>query len=465
MAGVNLSGSGSSIDFSTLIDAVVAQRMRPVSQLQSKSTDLSKRGDALKQLNTKLAALAGAAKALTDRDIGSGRQSASSNVEVSTVSSTEAAPEGTFKLNVVRLASSLSQSSRIYNSVASPLLAGGATSAAFELRKGGASSGTSITIDASNNTLEGLRDAINDANAGVTASIVDVSGAGNYKLVLNSNETGAAGRVELVETSATGTGADLGLTSINPPGAVLDFSALNASFSVNGLELTRSSNDVSDAITGLTFSLKGSGAATVTVAAKTAEIGNKLADFINAYNSVQDFVAGQYTKDAQGRPSGVLAGDPTLRSVQQQLRGLVGANSTTNGGAFKNLTQIGVNRDDSGRLTLDSAALTEQLTKSFEDVKALLAGKTGSQIGVANAVYNSVSKLSDGGAVQSAIDGYQASVKRIDKSINAQLDRINNLRQSLTKQYAAADAAISQLNSQGTSLTNIIKSFSSSSNG
>jgi flagellar hook-associated protein 2 len=463
MAGVSVSGSGSNIDFSLLIDAIVAQRMRPVSQLQSKSSDLSKRSDALKQLNTRLATLAGAAKALTDRDLGSGRQSVSSNLDVSTVSSTEAAPEGTFKLNVTRLASSLSQSSRIYNSSASAVLAGGAASAAFELRKGGASSGTSITIDSSNNTLEGLRDAINNAEAGVTASIVDVNGEGSYKLILNSTATGSAGRVELVETSSTGSGTDLGLTSLNPPGASNDFSALNASFSINGLDLTRSSNEVSDAVSGLTFNLKGSGAATVTVAARTADVGDKIADFINAYNSVQEFVAGQYTKDAKGRPSGVLAGDPTLRTVQQQLRELVGGNSTANGGAFKNLTQIGVNRDDSGRLTLDTTALTEQLTKSFSDVKALLAGKSGDQTGVANAVYNTVSKLSDGGTVQSAIDGYQASVKRIDKSVSAQIERINDLRQSLTKQYAVADAAISQLNSQGTSLSSIIKSFSSSS--
>jgi flagellar hook-associated protein 2 len=461
MAGaISFSGLGSGLDFSKLVEAAVADRMRPVARLQAKSAELTKRGDALKQFNGKLAVLTEAAKALTNQDVGAGRVSLSSDTKVVTTTNTSAAATGTLNLNVTRLASGLTQASRAYASTSGAVLAGGATEATFELRKGGAATGTAVTINSANNTLAGLRDAINAANAGVSAAVVDVDGKGTqFKLVLSSSETGAAGRVELVETTATGTAADLALASLNVTGG--DFTGLDASLSVNGLAITRSSNTISDAVTGVTFSLKGAGAATVSVTSNSTDVTQKLQGFVAAYNDVQDFIAAQYKTDGAGRPAGVLAGDPTLRSVQQQLREAVGGSSTANGGTFTNLTQIGVGRDGNGKLTLDTAALGEKLTKSFADVKALLSGKTAADKGLANNIHDVYSRLSDAvsGTVQTAITGYQSSVRNLDKSVSDQVARIETLRQSLSRQFAAADAAINQLNGQGSSLTNILDSL------
>ncbi|HKX31016.1 MAG TPA: flagellar filament capping protein FliD [Blastocatellia bacterium] len=459
MAGVSLSGSN--IDFSQLTDAIVADRSRPLTQLQSKSSEYTKRNDALKQFNSKLAALTSAANTLTNRDLGTGRFALSSATSVATVSNTDAASTGTINLNVSRLATNLTQASRTYAATTTPVLAGGATTATFELRKGGATTGTPITIDSNNNTLAGLRDAINGANTGITASIVDTDGTGTQnKLVLNSTATGSAGRVELVETTATGTGTDLNLASLNPPGATTDFSTLDASFSINGLALTRSTNSVSDAVNGVTFNLKGSGSSSVSVTARSSDIGDKVATFVNAYNDVQDFILSQYTKDAQGRPTGVLAGDPTVRAAQQQLRDAL-ATSSSNGGSFKALTDIGIGRDQNGKLTLDSTVLSDKLTNSFSDVQALLVGKTSSDTGIANTIYNSYNKLSDSatGNIQTAITGYQDSIKRMNQSISDQLGRLTTLRTSLNRQFAAVDSAISQLNGQGTTLTSVIDSL------
>ncbi|HYE73861.1 MAG TPA: flagellar filament capping protein FliD, partial [Blastocatellia bacterium] len=360
---------------------------------------------------------------------------------------------------------SLAQASRIYTAKTDAVLAGGATEATFELRKGGAGTGTAITINSTNNTLEGLRDAINNAKAGVTAAIVDIDGKGNqFKLVLSSEATGSSGRVELVETSATGTAADLNLVSQNVPGG--DLNQLDASLTINGLPITRSSNNISDALTGVTLDLKGTGEATVSVTNNTSAITDKVSAFVDAYNDIQNFIAAQYKADGNGKPTGLLAGDPTLRAVQQQLRDAVGGSSTDNGGSFSNLTQIGIGRDESGKLTLDTTTLNEKLSTSLTDVKALLAGKESGKTGIANSIYESYNKLSDNitGTVQTAIKGYQDTVKSIDKSVADQLDRISRLRETLRRQFAAADAAIGQLNGQGTSLTNIIESLKPKSN-
>jgi flagellar hook-associated protein 2 len=469
MASVNLNGTGSNIDFGTLTDAIISDRARPLTQLQTKSADYSSRSGALKQLNGKLAALTLAAAALTDRDLGTGRQAGSTANVVTSATSTDTAVAGTANLSVTRLATSLAQASRTYGDDKGAVLAGAATTATFELRKGGALTGTPITIDATNNTLTGLRDAINAADAGVTAAIVDVDGTGTqFKLVMNSSATGVSGRVELVETTAvdTGTGADLNLASLNPPGATSDFSDLNAAFTINGLGLTRATNTVSDAIGGVTLSLKTVGVATITVTTKTSDLGDKIAGFVKAYNDVQDFIAGQYAKDGSGRPTGALAGDQTLRAAQRQLRDAVGGSSSDNGGALKDLTEIGIGRDNSGKLTLDTVVLNDKLTTSTSDVRALLAGKAEGDTGIFNKIHNAYGALSDDitGSVKSAIDGFTDSIKRLDKNIADQLGRLALLRQTLTRQFAVADAAISQLNGQGSTLTSVIDSLNSNNN-
>lgn len=456
---ITFSGAGSNIDFASIRDAIVAQRMVPISQLQTRSSALSNQSGALKQLNGLLASLTAASQALTDKTLGTDRSATSSDNSVLTASATDAATPGSMALTVGRLASSLSQASKSFTTVADPVLAGGAVSATFELRKGGANTGPEITIDSDNNSLAGLRDAINAANAGISASIIDLGGDGTRnQLVLTSKATGAAGRVELVETSATGTGAGLTMRSLNP--VTNDFSDLDAEVTINGLTVNRSSNSISDAVTGVTFTAKQPGNVTLTVG-QSSDIGNKLQTFINAYNAVQDFVAAQYQKDSDNKPTGVLAGDPTLRLVQQQLRDSLSAISTTNGGSLTNLANLGIGRDQNAKLTLDKKALDESLSAGTADVRALLYGSDSDHTGIFTNINAALKDLSDNltGVVQTAINGYESSIKTIARSIADQTRRANELKDSLTRQFAKLDAAIGQLNSQGSTLTTIMDSL------
>ena len=460
MASINFSGVGSGIDFSQIVDAIVADRTAPVTQLQSKSSDYTVRASALKQLNALLVTFTQAADALSDRALGTGFDALSNDNTVATATASSTAAPGAVNLQVTRLATPLVQASRSYGSADAAVLPDGVTEATFTLRKGGAAAAEDpqITIDADNNSLTGLRDAINAAKAGVTASIVDVTGAGSFQLVLTSSATGAAGRVELVEQGATGALASLGLRRLDSPADPNDFSNLDASLTVNGLAVTRPTNTVADAVTGVTLNLNKVGSAVVTLR-PSADVTQKLQAFVSAYNAVQEFANTQYKPDGQGRPSGVLAGDPTLRSVQRQLRDAVSASAGD--GPLKNLAELGVGRDEAGKLTLDTAKLNAQLTASRADVLALIRGEGDAESGVAQAVHSVAKNLSDGisGTVTTAIKGYQDSIKSIDKSVADKLASLGRLRASLAQQYAKLDAAIGQLNSQGTTLTNIFKSM------
>jgi flagellar hook-associated protein 2 len=463
---INISGLGSGIDFSKITDAIVAERQRPVTQLQIKSADYTNHMGVLKQLNGLLINLKAAASALTNRDLGTGRTAISTDYTIASSTASATASNGSLNLQVTRLASNLVEASRTFTAETDTVLAGGATEATFELRKGGATTGEPITINADNNSLEGLRDAVNAADSGVTASIVDVTGNGAHQLVLTSKETGAAGRVELVETSSTGTLADLNLRRLDTSPDPADFSNLDSQLSINGLSITRSTNSISDAVTGVTLDLKKTGAASVTVGNSSTDINNKLQAFVTAYNAVQDLALAQYKTDSTGRPTGALAGDQTLRTVQQQLRDALGAVSGDNGGALKSLTEIGIGRDTSGKLTVDQTTLGDKLTNSMEDVRDLLFGKTEAQSGMANSLDSLLGNLSDetSGTVQTAINGYKSSIASISKSVTNQSAIIDSLRASLTHQFAVMDAAMGQLNGQSTTLTTILKSLQSSGN-
>ena len=461
---ISFSGVGSGIDFGTIRDAILSQRAVPINRLQSKVSSYNSQIDSLKQLNTALASLTTAAEGLKDRDLGTGRNAITGDATVVTATADSKANLGAFDLNVTRIATNLTQASHSYASTTTPVLAGSATTATFELRKGGTSPGTVITIDSTNNTLAGLRDAINSANAGVTATIVDLNGDGTQQqIILNSKETGASGRVELVETTATGTGTDLNIRSLNPPDG--DFTKLDAAFNLNGLNLTRSTNSISNAVEGVTLTLKKAGAASINITQST-DVENKLRGFVNAYNVIQDAVASQYKKDAKGRPTGVLAGDSTLRNVQQQLRSAVGAISDDNGGIFNSLSQIGITSTDDGHLTFDSTVYGEKLKTNSDDIRALLFGKTESQTGLFQNIHAVSNGLSDSviGSVQTTISGYESSVTSLNASISHRQEAISRLKDSLTKQFSAADAAIGLLNSQQTSLKSIVNSLNYNSN-
>jgi len=459
-SSVNFSGIGSNIDFNLIRDAILSDRMQPVTQLQNRSASLGTRSSALKQLNGLLASLTSASTALTDTNLGTGRSSTSSDSAIVTATTTTAATPGSINLNVLRLASTLTQASTSLPSTSAGIIAGGATTATFELRKGGAPTGTAITIDGANNSLTGLRDAINNAGAGVTASIVDIGGDGTQnQLVLTSTATGAAGRVELVETTATGTAAALNLRSLNPPGAVADFSALDAQLMINGLTITRSTNTISDALSGVTFNLNKVGLAEIHVT-PASDIADDLQTFVDAYNRVQSFIDTQYKQDSDGKATGVLAGDSTLRLVQRQLRDAVNSLSNANGGTLTSLADLGISKNENDDLTLDTATLTTKLQNNLSDVKSLLFGSSGNK-GIFNNLTTSFSGLSDDvtGVVQTAINGYQSSIKTLSASIADQTQRINALKNSLTIQFAKVDAAISLINGQGTTLTSIIDSL------
>lgn len=233
----------------------------------------------------------------------------------------------------------------------------------------------SIIVTDDNNTLEGIRDAINEKDAGITASILN-DGSG-YRLVLKSDATG--------ETSAfrmTVTGDSDGDSSDANGLSALNFNATNqhmtesvraqdAELTFNGISVTRSTNEVEELIDGVTFDLTNTtSSSTITIARDEDVIVERLQNFADSYNELQSIIKEVTAYDAETGSGAVLLGDSTVRSLSMQLRGnltqIVPGLEDAN---VRSLADIGFSTDyKTGQIEFDSEEFLDQLDDYPDEV-------------------------------------------------------------------------------------------------
>lgn len=241
-----------------------------------------------------------------------------------------------------------------------------------------------ITIDGSNNTLEGIANAINgEEDLAVNASVID-TGSG-FVLVFAAQNSGTENAVEIsVNDTGDGNSADaLGLSQLSFDGTnnhlTQSVEAKDALFSVNGIPISRQSNTVSDAIDGVTFTLTGKtngSPATVSVTQDTEQVLGRVQDFVDAFNEVKTILNEVTAFDPNNtEDTGLLLGDSTVRSINSQLRGVLSQMVPgLDGSSVRSLAEVGISTDrQTGLLSVDDDMFTKALTESPDDVVALFA--------------------------------------------------------------------------------------------
>jgi len=235
----------------------------------------------------------------------------------------------------------------------------------------------SVVIDSSNNTLQGVADAINKASLGVTATIVSDGSATPYHLVLTSNKTGENASMKI---SLSGDGS-------NPPDAALNTllgydptgtqsmqqttAAQDTKLTVNGIAVSSHSTTVSEAIQGVSMTVNQVGSTTLNVARDTNTVKTNLNAFVKAYNDLSGALKKLTAYDPETKKAGALQGDPTAQSVQSQLRRMLGSEITGLSGNLKNLGQVGISFAKDGTLNLDESKLTKAMESNFADIAGL----------------------------------------------------------------------------------------------
>jgi flagellar hook-associated protein 2 len=383
--------AGSSIDVDAVVKGLMTVARIPIDRLDAKKTSYEAKLSALSLLKSKMSTLQSAAQALGSSGSSSllafKANSSDSSVVTATASSTAVA--GTYSLAVTTLAQSQKLVAAGQTSSTTAIGTGTPTVVTFDFGtiSGGTltngvysgatftSGGTTanITIDSSNNTLQGIRDAINAANMGVSATIVNDGSGTPYRLALSSNNSGVSNSIKISTDGADA--AITGLLAHNPAGTqnlVQTVTAQNATFSVNGIAVSKASNTVSDVIDGVTLTLgKAASTATLTVERDTTAVTTAVTNFVTAYNDLYTSMKNTFAY----KSGSALSGDATVRSLQSEMREIVA--TAASGGTYANLFEVGVSSKADGTLQLDGGKLSSTMASNFSDVASLFSSATG----------------------------------------------------------------------------------------
>ena len=295
--------------------------------------------------------------------------------------------------------------------------------------------GNPFAVNAGGMTLSELRDAINDApdNSGVSATIISENDT-SHRLVLTSTETGNANAMSLSFTGSLGTA--LGLADINDP------AQLDAEIQVDGLyTVTRSSNTIDDAISGLTLNLVGESAvpAQLTVSRNVESVNASVQAFVDGFNELRSTMKDMYGKDS--------ALDSTLRSIESRMRSAFNTPPSGLNGDFSYLAEVGVSFLRDGSLSLDSADLEAAIAGDFAGVAELFANDDQGYLFRLDSVIEEFVVFD--GQLDVRKESLNDRINSVDNRIFEMEFRLQLREQTLLDQFNALDSLMGQL--QGTS--------------
>jgi flagellar hook-associated protein 2 len=457
MANVQFGGLITGLDTNALIQGLVQAEQRPIAVLQTQKVRFQAQDGILASVVKALGELKSAAQGLSLSTDFNKKSAATSDAAVLTSSADATALEGTYQIVVDQLAKAQNIRSTTF-STATAAIGTGTLSITVDGKS------TPITINADNDTLDGLKTAINSSGAAVTASIVNVgtSGTPDYRLILQSKKAGT-------ENAATISGSLVGGADPFVAGGEIVQVAANARFSVNGQVITRSSNTISDALPGVTLSLLKEGdrdglvessdaAANVTVSVDSSAVSAAMQKFVDAYNAVNKIVNAQFTLDPNTERQGALAGDASLRGVMARLRQELSRPGGI-GVGIKFISDVGISFQKDGSLTLNSSKLASALKDSpgaVSDLFVIVENGLGKRI--PDTVDDFISSVS--GTLTFRRKGIKTSIEQIDKKVLREQDRIAGLQKRLTEQFRALEEMVSQMKSQGDFLTQQLSALS-----
>lgn len=442
MATITAAGVGSGLDVGSIITQLMKIEQQPLTALATKQSGIRSQISAYGQLSSALSTLKTAATALNTPSKVNVFKATFSDTTLATATATSSAAAGTYDIQVTNLAKAHTLSSSAYTD--SNTVVGDGT---LQITSG--SNSFSITVDGTNHTLAGIRDAINasSSNTSVTASIVnDTSGS---RLVLAAKNTGAANAISVVATESgtaglaqlSYTAGAYNLTQGNP--------AQNALLSVNGVSISSASNTVSSAITGVTFTLaKDSGSATLTVARDSAALTQVANDFASAYSKLASTVKSLTKFDTTSKTGSALTGDGTTSLIMNRIRSTLSTiPSSVSGATYQTLAEVGMSIQADGSMSVDTTKLQSAIDNNFTALQNVLSAYGSS-------ISSTVTDLTDSdGAITSRVDSLNGRIRSLDSrklDIEARLTRIEA---SYRRQFSALDALMGSMNTTSSFLT------------
>lgn len=469
------SGVGSGLDVKALVSQLMTLEQRPMTLLTSQEAGYQSKLSSLGTIKSSLSSLQAVANALATASTNQ-YSSTVGDSSILTTAPTSDASAGSYRVTV----STLAQTQKLVSggSLAADTAIGDGTSTTLTFTLGTITSETgtvdglytdghfaanatktpvSLTIDSNNNTLTGIRDAINAANAGVTASVINDGGASPWRLTITSNETGAANSLSI--SASGGDGSVAALLAYDPTGAGAATQKLtqsqvarDAALSIDGLSIKSASNSVSDAIQGVTLNLTKvhpsplTDYTTVVVQRDNSAVTPAITALINGYNALNKTVGGLTGKAAS------FQGDSSVLATRSKVREILAGPQST-GSVYAMMSDIGVSFQKDGSLAVDSVKFNTALSSNPNAVSALTAA-------LGKAVSAAVTGLlGTGGAVTSKTEGLNSSIKSIQSREQALQRRLDQTQSHYQKQFAALDTLLGKMTQTSSYLTQQLASL------
>ena len=449
MSTISSKGIGSGLDIDSLVSQLVAaERSAGQTRIDSKKTKLTEQFSAMATLMGAMSGFQASLNSLVSSNSFKSRNVSLSDDAAFTAKATAAAAAGSYDVQVQRLAKAAQLGSDAFASASATVGTGTLTISVGE-------SSFSIEVGEGNNSLSNIRDAINRApgNTGVQASLLtDVDGT---HLVLTGTRTGAE-RALTVTTS----GGDGGLSSLvyDPDGSgttnmELRSPAQDAILFVSGYEIHSGSNTVSNAIEGVTLTLKAPTAegSTVSLAVDRddAAIQDAAKKFVDAYNSLAGTIKSLTRYDAVTEVGGPLLGDAMLRNIETQVRNLISSPVSGVSGNYTTLASLGITTQADGKLKLDAVRFQAALDASPGAVSDIFTSENGVAVRLADFMTTKTSSTGELTARSSNITDSLVELKDQQDVLNA---RMKVIEQRYFKQFNALDTLLAQLNTTASSL-------------
>ena len=468
----------SALNVPMLVSQLMATEQYPITALQNVTTSYQAKLTAFGQVQSAVSTFQSALQSLTSASSFQANTATASDPTVLSATALTSAAPGSYSLTVGNLAQAQNLVAAGQTSLSAPIGTGATTTLSFDFGtiNGTATGGIygtgttftsagggikTVTINSSNNSLQGIRDAINAANIGVNASIVNDGSSTPYRLVLTSANTGAANSMKI---SASGDATVSSLLSYDPTSTTgqnlnQSLAGLNANITVNGIPTSKASNVVSDIIPGVTINLTkpSTTPVTLTVAPDTATVTKNVNSFVTAYNALSTTLAKMTAYNPSTQTAAILQGNLAILNIKSDLNRLL--NTQAQGaGSLNSLAQIGINSQPDGTLAVNSGLLATALQSNFKDVAGLFAA-TGSASD-SLVTYNTYTSSTQPGtypvnitqlATQGSLTGSAAPGLTITAGVNDTINMaVNGISATLTippATYSSAQALASEIQS------------------
>jgi flagellar hook-associated protein 2 len=381
-SAISVPGIGSGLDVNGIVSKLMAVEQVGLNKIKSDENSVKTKLSIYGILKSSFSAFQDASKTLTNPESLNPMTTTSGDATKITATANSSAPSGSYTLAVTKLAqsqrlvsSSLTSSTNYIGSGTMTISLGSYDSTNNKFTERSDKTPVTINIGSGQGTLVGIKNAINSANAGVTASIVN-DGSG-FRLSISSKETGANNSIK-ISTSDADDGTDTDLNSISQfaydPTLAKDAgknlaskqTAQDAELTIDGIDIKKPSNTISDAIEGVTFNLLQPTTTDVKIDVNrdTAALKKNLDTFVKAYNDVRNKLSDQQTKGA------TLQSDTTPGALQRQLRKLLGQ---TVPAYSTQLADVGISIDRTGIMSVNSTKLDTALSKDPNVIKNLFS--------------------------------------------------------------------------------------------